>query len=64
MFHFFTYQIIEDVPLVDVYGDEGFKLGPFDLGEFARGLVNQCVQQLQKGLVRLLHHFTVVLGVL
>ena len=57
-----TDQIVKDVPLVHVDGDERLKLGPVHFGEVARGLGDELVEELQEGLVGGLHHLTVGLG--
>lgn len=59
-----TYQVIKYVPLMYVNGDESLKLGSLHLGEITGRLINQCVKQLQEALVGLLHHFSVILGIL
>ena len=54
-----NYQIIKNVLLVYVYGDERLKLGALDLGQVGGGDVNQLVQQLAEPLVGRLHHLLV-----
>ena len=43
-----------------VNGDERLELGTLDLGEVTCRLVDECVEQLEEGLVRLLHRLLVV----
>ena len=59
---FSTHQIIKDISLMDVNGNKGFKLGPLNLGQVARSLINQQVQQFQESLISLRHHLPVILG--
>ena len=51
---------VEDVALMHVDGDERLELGALDLGEVTRRLVDERVEQLEEGLVRLLHRLLVV----
>ena len=46
-----TYQVVEDVPLMDVNGNERLVLGTLDLGQVLQCHVNQAVQHLQERLV-------------
>lgn len=46
-----TYQVIKDIPLMDVDGDKSLKLGSFILGEFLSGHINQHVQHVNEVLV-------------
>lgn len=57
-----TYQFVEDVPLVHVDRDQRFKLGAFHFAHFARGLLDQSVEQFQEAGISRLHHFSVTLG--
>lgn len=50
-----TYQIIKDVPLMDMNGDKGFKLDTFHLSQFLCSHLNQLVQHGQEKLVSLIH---------
>ena len=47
-----------------VDGNECLKLGPLHLGQVACGLVDECVEELEEGVVCLLHHLAVVTGIL
>ena len=59
-----AHQVVKDIPLVDMDGDEGLKHCPLHFGQVPGCLVNQCVEQFQETLVGLLHHLAVVLGIL
>ena len=56
-----TYQIIKDISLVNVDGDQCFILSSLHLRQIFNGDVNQCVQHLQEVLVGFLHHRLIVL---
>lgn len=51
------------VPLVDVDGDEGLVEDPEELGEVARRLVDQQVEEVQEELVRGRHGLAVEPGI-
>ena len=60
----YSYQVIEDIALMDVDGDECFEFCPLHFGEVSCCLVDQGVEQFEEELVGLRHHFAVVFGVL
>lgn len=41
-----TYQVVKDIPLVHMNGDESLKLGPLHFVQVLGSLVNQRVQQV------------------
>ena len=47
------YQVIKNVPLMNVYSDKGLKFGSFDLGQIFGGNIDKNVEQIEKALVRL-----------
>ena len=57
-----THQVIKDVTLVHVDGDERLKLGSLHLGQLFRGLGDESVEQLQEGIIGGRHDLAVVLG--
>lgn len=57
-------DVVEDVALVHVDGDERLEFGALDRREIARRLRDEQVQEAEERLVRLLHDLPVVLGVL
>lgn len=52
-------QSIENVPLMDVDGDQSFKFHPFQFGQIPGRLIDQSVQKFQKSVVCFGHHFLV-----
>ncbi len=54
---------MEDIPLVKVDGNEGFKLPPFNLGEVLGCYVDKRVQDVQKALVSLGHDLSISAGI-
>lgn len=50
-----TYQVIKDISLMDVNGDEGLKLCPLIFGEILSGHIDQQVQDIQEVLVGIGH---------
>ena len=50
-----TYQVIEDIPLVDVDGDEGLKLHALHLLQVLSGHSNEGVQHLKEVCIGLGH---------
>ena len=50
-----SYQLVEDVSLVNVDGDQSFKLHSLHFGQIPSGDVNQLVQNVQEELVCLTH---------
>ena len=57
-----AYQIFKDVSLMYVDGNECLKFGSLHLGEVKGRLTDECVEQGEEGLVRLLHDLLVILG--
>jgi len=64
IFRCLTHHVIKDISLMHVDRDERLEFSSLDFSEISCGLVDECVKQLQEALVGLLHHFSVVLGVL
>ena len=58
-----THQVVKDVSLMHVNGDECFKLRSFNFCEFFCSLFDQHIQQFQERCVGLLHHLLVILSV-
>ena len=54
------YQVVEDVSLVNVDGDERLKADGVNLAEVARRLRDQHVENFQKMLIGRLHQLLVV----
>lgn len=54
-----VYQVIKDVFLMNVNGNECFKLGSLNTSEFLSRNVNQLVQYVKEFLIRRLHHLLV-----
>lgn len=46
-----THQIVKNVSLMDMDGDESLKLHTLNLGQVLQGLVDQTIQHLQESLV-------------
>ena len=59
-----TYQIIKDIPLMYMNGDEGFIFDSFKLGQVECCLFNKCVEQVKKPVIRDRHHFLINPGIL
>ena len=57
-------QIIEDVSLMNVDGDEGLILDSLNLTEVLSCHFNQCIEQIQEESVCLCHHFLVGASIL
>ena len=55
-----AYQVVEDVALMQMDGDEGLKLPSVDLREVLCGHVDELVQHLQKLLVHFPHYLFVL----
>ena len=55
-----AYQVVEDVALMQMDGDEGLKLPPVHLREVLRGHLDELVQHLQKLLVHFTHYLLVL----
>ena len=58
------HQLIKDVPLMNMDGDECFKLGSLHFGQVPGGLSNQLIQKFQERLVGGHHDFAIKLGIL
>ena len=57
-----SYQVVEDVALMQMYGDEGLKLSAVNLRELLSCDLDQLIQHLQKLLVHFAHYLLVLAG--
>ena len=53
------YQVVEDISLMQVNGDECLKLSPFDFGEVLRCHIDKSIEHVQEDLISGGHYLLV-----